>query len=363
MYKRQTKMQKYLKKQKQKRKKKPFHYRNGAYHRFKWPGAIIAGVFLSLVIILPAVIVMIPKASDSATENEAVTVSSKEEMDDDAIEVAVKRSGDGEVENVPLEEYVTSVVASEMPAEFEKEALKAQAIAARTYVVNHLGRSEGEDAVITDDTDDQVYLNEEELKRNWGKEFHWKMEKVAEAVAETKNEIITYDAEPITPTFFSMSNGYTEDAENYWGDELPYLKSVESKWEETNPKFTEQKIFNTQEIADKTGVSLSPGAAVPIEISRTPSNRVETINFNNQEFSGKEMREKLDLRSNDFTVTQKDDHFIFTTKGFGHGVGMSQYGANGMAEEGRSYEEIIQHYYQGVELQKINDAVPALVAK
>src|SRR5699024_12371092 len=102
----------------------------------------------------------------------------------------------------------------------------------------------------------QVYLDKDELKRKWGKDFHWKLDKVSEAVADTENEIITYEEEPITPTFFSMSNGYTEDAEDYFGNELPYLKSVECKWEEDNTKFAEQKIIIAEEITNKIGITL-----------------------------------------------------------------------------------------------------------
>src|SRR5699024_6123199 len=147
-------------------------------------------------------------------------------MELNTVDVDVIWVDSGETEQVHLEEYVTSVVASEMPAEFEKEALKSQAIAARSYVVNHLLHTDDDkDDDISDQTDAQVYLDKDELKRKWGKDFHWKLDKVSEAVADTENEFITYEEEPITPTFFSMSNGYTEDAEDYWGNELPYLKS------------------------------------------------------------------------------------------------------------------------------------------
>src|SRR5699024_12361871 len=121
-----------------------------------------------------------------------------------------------------------------------------------------------------------------------------------------------------TPTFFSMSNGCTEDAEDYWGNELPYLKSVESKWEEDNPKFTEQKIFSTEKIANKIGISLTGNTEVPIEINRTSYNRVSEIQFNEESFSGKDRREKLDLRSDDFAFKQKDNHFIFTSRDLAH---------------------------------------------
>lgn len=320
-----------------------------------------------IVIFIPTIIVMFP-SKNSGIINTATEQSDSKFSEGDVelsqLEVAIKRTDTGEIEKVPLEKYVISVVASEMPAEFEVEALKAQAIAARTYIVNHLVHQEkGEEQFITDTTDHQVYKNEDELKAAWGSDYHWKMNKVTEAVLATKNEIITYDNQPITPTFFSMSNGYTEDAKNYWGNDLPYLKSVESKWEEKLPNFTEQKVFTVDEISSKLGISLQSGTAIPMQIKRTASNRVNELIINDTTFSGRDIREKLGLRSNDFTIKQNNDHIIFTTKGYGHGVGMSQYGANGMAEEGKNYNEILAHYYQGVEINSITEAVPALVSK
>lgn len=324
---------------------------------------------LMVILLIPTLIVMFPSpGSTPPAENEKITDEGEtsEEIELETVNVAVQRTNSDEIEKVPLEEYVTSVVASEMPAEFELEALKAQAIAARTYIVNHLllhDEEDDEDVVVTDSTEHQVYQSKADLKNTFGKDYHWKMDKVEEAVAATANEIITYDEQPITPTFFSMSNGYTEDAENYWGNELPYLKSVESKWEEDNPKFTEQTVFTIEEVNERIGVQLPSGSKLPIDIKRTDSNRVSEINLNGNSFSGREMREKLDLRSNDFSVAQKDNHLIFTTKGYGHGVGMSQYGANGMAKEGKSYKDIIHHYYQDVEISTITEAAPTLVSK
>ena len=327
-------------------------------------GLTFFAILLFSIVLVPTLIVMIPK-SDTYTEGNVMEVKeNEEEIEVSQLNVFVKRSESGDVEEIPLERYVASVVASEMPAEFEIEALKAQAIAARTYIVNHLLHQEDEEkVVISDTTEHQVYKNEDELKATWGSDYHWKMEKVNEAVEATKNEIITYNQEPITPTFFSMSNGYTEDAENYWGNALPYLKSVESRWEEDHPKFTEQIVFTLDEISSKLGVSLQTGTSVPIKITRTESNRVSELTIQDKTFSGREVRDLLGLRSNDFEIKQRNEHLIFTTKGYGHGVGMSQYGANGMAEEGKGYKDILTYYYQDVEIETITEAVPTLVAK
>lgn len=341
-------------------------------HHTTWKmfGLVCAGILLFTIIFIPTMIVMIPISKSDEVMNKSVevigdTTENKSEIELPQVNVAIKRSATGDVEHVPLEKYVISVVASEMPAEFEVEALKAQAIAARTYIVNHLlhETEDSEELVISDTTEHQVYKNEEELKTIWGNDFHWKMEKVADAVLKTENEIITYDEQPITPTFFSMSNGFTEDAKNYWGTELPYLKSVESNWEEKHPNFTEQTIFTIEEINNKLNVALQAGFNIPIQIERTASNRVSKLVISDSAFTGREIREKLGLRSNDFTIKQNDEHLIFTTKGYGHGVGMSQYGANGMAEEGKSYETILSYYYKDIEIKTITETIPSLVSK
>lgn len=326
---------------------------------------LIIAILGCIMIVLPTLIVKWPFGSEteSAITSEEEPEHLETSFENDSLEVMVQRTDSEEVEEVPLEEYVVSVVASEMPADFAEEALKAQAVAARTYIIHHLQQQGDEETVITDSTEHQVYKNEAELQESWGSDFHWKMEKVTAAVLATEGEIITYDEEPITPTFFSMSNGYTEDAENYWGNALPYLKSVESKWEESHPDFMEQTVFTFAELSEKLGIPLQIGEKVDITMSRTNSNRVAQLQVNDQTFSGKDIRDKLALRSNDFSIKQQNDHLIFTTKGYGHGVGMSQHGANGMAEEGKSYQDILHYYYQDVDIDLLTDAVPTLVSK
>ncbi|MFD2131521.1 stage II sporulation protein D [Pseudogracilibacillus auburnensis] len=341
----------------------------GKHSTWRFTGIVGIAILMCTIVIIPTIIVMIPTKNSPDTASDITEMPSSDKTKNSQIElpqfeVSIKRSQTGEIEKVPLEKYVISVVASEMPAEFEAEALKAQAIAARTYIVNHLLHQDGEeDVIISDTTEHQVYKNEDELKTAWGSDFHWKIEKVTDAVLATEGEIITYDEQPITPTFFSMSNGFTEDAKNYWGNELPYLKSVESKWEEKHPNFTEQNVFTIDEINSKLGISLQAGNAIPIQIKRTESNRVSELVINDSTFTGKDIREKLNLRSNDFSIQQKNEHLIFTTKGYGHGVGMSQYGANGMAEEGKTYKEILSYYYQDIDINTITEAAPTLVAK
>ena len=158
-----------------------------------------------------------------------------------AVEVSVYRTAKDEVEEIPLEKYVLGVVASEMPADFEEEALKAQALSARTVIVKQLlsdtemGLLKGAD--IGDTEQYQVYKNEEELKEQWGLNYQKNLQKVSEAVYETRGQIITYENEPITAAYFSTSNGYTENSESYWSNPYPYLKSVASPWDLESPKF------------------------------------------------------------------------------------------------------------------------------
>ncbi|SDK14773.1 stage II sporulation protein D [Sediminibacillus albus] len=338
---------------------------------FKWKGpSVIIASLITIILVVPTLIV-VPFIQAGGTEKSSTTSTPKEteqvvlQEKDSAFSVKVFRSETEEVETVPLESYVTNVVASEMPAEFELEALKAQALAARTYIVNHLTAEPDENpqgADVTDTVQHQVYKNDKELREAWGSDYTWKMNKILEAVAGTKGEIVTYDDQPITPAFFSTSNGYTEDSEKYWEGELPYLRSVASPWDKESPKFMDQKIFTVGEVEQALGVSFDPASAAVADIERTASHRVASITIGGKSFSGREVREKLNLRSSDFELEQKKNHLIFTTKGYGHGIGMSQYGANGMAKEGKNYKEILQYYYQGADIEEIGQTAPQLAS-
>ncbi|WP_235988835.1 stage II sporulation protein D [Aquibacillus kalidii] len=335
---------------------------------------IVLGLF-SIILVIPTVIVL-PYIQGGEAENKSVDVEAKAQEvvlqeNDSPFSVSVYRSESKKVESVPLEEYVVRVVASEMPADFELEALKAQALAARTYVVNFLMAQENSaqpneipgDADLTDTVQHQVYKSDDELRQQWGTDYNWKVNKIKQAVAATMGEIVTYNDQPITPAFFSTSNGYTEDSENYWPNELPYLRSVASPWDEKiSPKFLDQKILTVADVEKALGIDIKQDAAT-FKTTRTESNRVATITMGGKEISGRDVREKLNLRSTDFEVTQKKDHLVFTTKGYGHGVGMSQYGANGMAKEGKTYKDIVTYYYKGAEVSEINTTAPKLAAR
>ncbi|SDC04413.1 stage II sporulation protein D [Terribacillus halophilus] len=319
----------------------------------------------AVIVALPTLIV-VPFIDPGGTERTATAMKQEKEVKETAsVAVEVSRTASNTIETVPLETYVTRVVASEMPAEFELEALKAQAVAARTYVVRYMEdhQAENPEAIeVSDTTSDQVYKNEDELRQAWGKDYEEKMSKLMEAVEGTSGEIITYDGEPITPSFFSTSNGYTENAEDYWENPLPYLKSVESPWDKQSPKFADQKVIEIAEAEKLLGVKIDPNK-LPGELKRNDSQRVAEVELGGQQFTGREIREKLGLKSTDFTLSLKDDHLIFETKGYGHGVGMSQYGANGMAGEGKSYKDILTYYYTDTEIDKLPAEGAKLVSK
>lgn len=275
--------------------------------------------------------------------------------------IPIYLTGEKKVEQVPLETYVRNVLAAEMPAEFELEALKAQAIASRTYIVKRWldgDRSQVPvpDALVTDTVVHQAYLTEEQMKRNWGEAgFAARLDKLNRAVRETAGVIITYEHKPIQASFFSTSNGYTENSEEYWRDYIPYLRSVSSPWDkELSPKYTAKATFTLQEFASRLGIDAVPAIAKSggmKVLATTAGHRVKTMIAGGQTFTGREVREKLNLNSSQFTWTVHGSSIELTTYGYGHGVGMSQWGANGMAKEGKSAKDIIQYYYQRVQLE------------
>ncbi|ASK64323.1 stage II sporulation protein D [Virgibacillus phasianinus] len=339
---------------------------SGSLSFLKSPSFLIMGSLIMIILIMPSLIVapyIHPNDQETITDN-FEQKAPKLNVGDSPFSVAVMRASSDEVENIPLEKYVSGVVASEMPAKFELEALKAQALAARTYIVNHmLLKPEKVDSAVTDTVQDQVYKDEQELRRIWGADYDWKMNKIMKAVEATQGEILTYKDKPIDASFFSTGNGYTENSEDYWENKIPYLRSVPSPWDKNSPKFLDQETIPVKEVEEKLAIDIPDNKSLNLKISRTDGKRVDQLKIAGKTFSGRDVREELGLRSSDFTIEKKNDHLIFTTKGYGHGVGMSQYGANGMAKEGKSYKDILTHYYQGVEISKVTETAPTLVSR
>ncbi|MCL6456816.1 MAG: stage II sporulation protein D [Gorillibacterium sp.] len=283
--------------------------------------------------------------------------------------VPVYLSKEKKVDRVPLEEYVLGVLAAEMPTDFELEALKAQALAARTYIVRRYKDQDfsgvpSKEAWVTDTVTHQAYLTPEQMKKQWGpKVYEAKLTKLTKAVNETAGLIITYGGKPINAVFFSVGNGYTENAEDYWSVAEPYLRSVSSPWDKLAPNFKETITLTPKSIVQKLGLNRNVSAADVVAGMKvgelTAGQRIKQVRIGGIWFTGRDVREKLGLRSSYFTWKVKGSSIEITTYGNGHGVGMSQWGANGMAAQGKTAEEIVAYYYQGI---KIESDVPYLHA-
>ena len=249
-----------------------------------------------------------------------------------------------QVVSIPLEEYLIGVIAGEMPVSFEKEALKAQAVASRTFVLSR-------NLKVDNTTNSQVYLDDDEMKKKWGKQYAQNKKKIEEAIQETKGEVMTYQGEYISALFFSSSNGRTVNSEDYFTGEVAYLKSVDSHWDTSiDPHNTRSQTFTKQQLANIFNV-------VPEQIkitSHTSSGYVDKVTINQKTYTGREIREKLSLPSSCFQIQFSSKGYTFITHGNGHGVGMSQYGAQAMALENNNYQDILHHYYQNIEIESID---------
>lgn len=264
--------------------------------------------------------------------------------------VRVKRSKTNEIQKIPLEKYLIGVLAGEMPVSYDIEALKAQAVAARTYTINKIEQNKNKEYDVIDTTDDQVYKDEEELKIAWKENYQANNNKILEAIKETRGEYLTYDGKPIHAFFFSTSSGNTENCKDVFGENLPYLVSVSSIWDESSPSYKNTTTYTKQEFLEKLGIPYNEN--INIEIERNETNSIKNITINNKTIKGTEFRFKLGLRSTNLEIEQ-NNNITITSKGYGHGVGMSQYGAKELANLGYKYDEILKYYYQGIEFKKI----------
>ncbi len=296
--------------------------------------------------ILFLVVVVLSFVAIGSFKKETTFFNNEEkEKKKEEVKLAIKDSETGEINNIDLEEYVIGVIAGEMPASFNMEALKAQAIAARTYAVYKMNNASANYDLVTDITN-QVYITKEQMKENWQDNYEYYYKKIKNAVDSTKDLIMTYNGNVICSFYFSSSNGSTEEAKTVFGENKEYLKSVSSPEQSNITKVTLTK----QEFCSK--LSLSCNEITINSIEKTQSGRIDTIVINNKSFKGTEVRTKLGLKSTDFEISILSSNIEITTKGYGHGVGMSQYGANTLANEGKTYEEILKHYYQNINIEK-----------
>ncbi len=297
------------------------------------------------ILLLIVVVLSVIAISGSKKETTYFNNAKKEEVKEE-IKLDLKDTSTGEIKNIELEDYIVGVVAGEMPASFNEEALKAQAIAARTYAMYKMKNSNGTYDLVTDKTN-QVYITEDKMKSLWQENFDYYFEKIKKAVYDTKDLIMTYNGDIILSLYFARSNGKTEDAIAVFGSNEEYLKSVESPEE----NLTSEVTISKDKFCNKLNISCD---AINISnVLKSSSGRINSLNINGKTFKGTEIRTLFDLKSTDFDISIGSE-IKFVTKGYGHGVGMSQYGANKLAQNGKNYEEILKHYYQNINIEKIS---------
>lgn len=263
------------------------------------------------------------------------------------------RFTDETVEQMDLDLYLVGVVLGEMPADFEPEALKAQAVAARTYTAKAIktGGKHGDGSVCTNSACCQAYISEEAYLTKGGTEEN--LEKVRNAVLDTSGYVLTYAGELIEATYFSCSGGSTEDAAAVWGTDYPYLQAVPSPGEENASHFCDTMCFTVKQFQEKTGCTLTGDpAGWFLTEAYTPGGGIDTMNICGERFTGTELRRLLGLSSTAMTISAVGDTITVVTKGYGHRVGMSQYGADAMAVTGSTFSEILAYYYPGTQLEK-----------
>ncbi len=306
-------------------------------------------LLLLVIILLPFTIISSFRKSKTDFNLPKQSKETIQKKDTKEITVSVNLVDENKVVNLDLESYIVGVVAGEMPASYSTEALQCQAIAARSYVVNYM--EENKNYNLTNTTSNQVYLTTDQMKAKWNSNYEKYYNKILMAVESTKNKVMKYDGKTIKAFYFAVSNGYTEDVKNVFGGNLPYLKSVES--DDSNYK----NYVNTINISKEDFcLKLKITNCEEIKISniiKDNTNRISSLVVNDKMFKGTDFRQLLALKSTDFVININNNKVTITTKGSGHGVGMSQYGAEVLAKKGYNYEQILKKYYQGIEIENI----------
>lgn len=329
--------------------------------------------FILICFIIPAMLTR-RSALTVAQESNDLNLQQNEEKSDSVEEVQdyeyskygtinLLHKKTGEIEQVNIDEYLCNVVSAEMPADYEVEALKAQSIVARTYTIYKILNKKHENADICDDsTCCQAWISKDDRLARWeeGKrESNW--QKICDVVNSTKGKIVTYNNQPINAFFHSNSGGITEIPVNVWGGSgYPYLQSVETSGEDAYSQYSSEIVLTQNELLNKlkekySDVVIDFSNADDIKILEfTEGTRVKTVKFGNHEISGVDARQIFGLRSTNFEIVRDGDNIKFSVKGYGHGVGMSQTGADSMAKQGYTAEDIIKHFYTGVEISDVN---------
>lgn len=265
--------------------------------------------------------------------------------------IRVKRKN-GEIDKVPLEEYIVGVLAGEMPLSFSDDAFKAQAIAARTYALKRMENNVNNEFDVVDTVQNQVYLDFDYLESVWKEKYTDNINRLKKIVLATEGCYLTYEGKTIEAFYFSTSSGMTENSYDVFGTSLPYLQNVSSSWDNISPVYREVKKYKLLDFYNILKLEYNEDLNIEI-IEKTIAGRIKKIKINNKIYTGSEIVNLFELRSANFVIESSNNYINITTKGYGHGVGMSQYGAHAMSIQGYNYEEILKYYYKGVEIKKI----------
>lgn len=315
-------------------------------------------VILSLCIYLNTPRKVFSVDVENTTEKAEMTVIQQVENKVERDKTYINVNVNGEIRKTELEDYITCVVAGEVSPTYSEEALKAQAVAARTYLIykkENGGCAKGGD-ICTDYKHCQAYKNYTDMQSQWGNKFETYLTAIRNAVDETSGEILTYEDMPICALYHSSSVERTEDCVSVFGGNRPYLVSVTSPLNSSDSEYTKDVTFTKEEFLSKIRNSFSDininGFDIKI-ISYTDAGRVSTVKIGDKTVKATALRTALSLRSTDFTFKTENGKITFTQRGYGHGVGMSQHGAQSLAESGKNYREILLHYYTGCEIKTL----------
>ena len=265
--------------------------------------------------------------------------------------VRVKRK-DNSIIKVPLEDYIVGVLAGEMPIDFEEEAFKAQAVAARSYVLIKMKENMNNDYDVVDTVQNQVYLDYVYLKNVWKNNYIKNINKLKKVVKDTKGQYLEYNGEIAQTLYFSTSTGITENCKEIFGNDVPYLTSVDSKWDNISPLYETSQEYNINEFFQKLNLPYSKDLNISY-IKRTSTGRNIKLMINNNIYNASDIMQIFNIKSTFFDITKNNNVIKISSKGYGHGVGMSQYGAQAMALQKYKYNQILYHYYKNTKIKKI----------
>lgn len=328
-------------------------------------------IILAVLLFTVPMLAMIPPKTDGSPEQNPSASSSdvqsvdigirKKDMEFKVLDLSTEK-----IEKYTAKEFAIGAIAAEMPPSFHTEALKAQGLAALTYAMRlKMQNAEQEDESLkgadfsVGDGTFTGFMTKEQMQEQYGDHFDAYYEKIEQAAEEICDQLIIYDSQPIVAAYHAISGGKTEAAQNVWQSAVDYLVPVDSAGDELSPDYEKTTTMSAEEVKEKlssgidgTDFSSDPSQWITI-VSRTESETVNEVKVGGVSTTGKQIRSLLGLRSADFSVSYQDNAFTFTTKGYGHAVGMSQYGADYLARQGYTYQQILQHYYTGVQIVTI----------